>query len=101
MTVFLAIEAVPDLLPPLALRLTMTASSSMRPELVRIAIGRGNLARGLYWRSFRLIHDIARGRWCQSLSLRRRKQRLMNIRGASLSLRIAAFINKDTVYATL
>lgn len=48
MTVFLAIEVVLDLLPPLALRLTITASSSIRLELVRIAIGRGNLTRGLY-----------------------------------------------------
>jgi hypothetical protein len=47
-TVFLAIETVLDPLPTLALRLTITASSSIRLELFRIAIGRSKLIRGLY-----------------------------------------------------
>ena len=47
-TVFLAIEIVLDPLPTLALRLTITASSSIRLELFRIAIGRSKLIRRLY-----------------------------------------------------
>ena len=46
-TVFLVIETVLDPLPTLALRLTMTASSSIGLELFRIAIGRSKLARRL------------------------------------------------------
>ena len=47
-TVFLVIETVLDPLPTLALRLTITASSSIGLELFRIAIGRSKLIRRLY-----------------------------------------------------
>jgi hypothetical protein len=89
-TVFVAIEAVPDLLLALTVALTMTASSGMRLELFRVATGRSSPSTRLYWCRVRLINDIARGRW--------RKQRLINIRGASVRLKATAF-NEDTMGA--
>ena len=58
-TVFIAIEAVPDLLLALTVALTMTASSSMRPELFKVATGRSSPPTRLYWCCVRLVNDIA------------------------------------------
>jgi hypothetical protein len=58
-TVFLAIEAVPDLLLALTVALTMTASSGVRPELFRVATGRSSPSTSLYWCRVRLIDDVA------------------------------------------
>jgi hypothetical protein len=47
-TVFIAIEAVLDLLLALTVALTITASSSMRLELFRVATGRSSPPTRLY-----------------------------------------------------